>query len=88
MKRLIVVRHAKSSWEFNVPDHERPLNLRGENDAKVVSKQLVGKINPELILSSDAIRAKTTAKIFVSNLNINPKNISLNHELYDFSGTL
>lgn len=36
MKKLIIVRHAKSSWEHNLPDHERPLNQRGFNDADLV----------------------------------------------------
>lgn len=86
MKKLILMRHAKSSWEFNVSDHERPLKTRGYKDAELVSKYLVNEIKPELIMSSDALRAKTTAGIFVSNLNIGSKEIVLNHLLYDFSG--
>ena len=86
MKRLILVRHAKSSWEFNLPDHERPLNQRGNKDAKLVSKQLVDDIKPDRIFSSDALRAKTTAEIFVLNLTKCHKDIILNDALYDFSG--
>lgn len=87
MKKIIIVRHAKSSWEYNVIDHERPLNTRGENDAILVSKHLEAyKFRPDLILSSDAVRAKTTANIFMENLNFKEKKINLIHDLYDFSG--
>ncbi len=86
MKKIILVRHAKSSWEFNISDHERLLNSKGNNDAHKVSQAIYGKIKPELIVSSDAKRAKTTAEIFISNLKINPENLVLNNLLYDFSG--
>lgn len=87
MKNLILVRHAKSSWKHNVTDHERPLNKRGLNDAQKISNHLIKKgLNVELAWSSDAIRAKTTANIFISNLGISQEIFSLNHDLYDFSG--
>ena len=86
MKKLIVVRHAKSSWEHHVIDHERPLNDRGLDDAHKVSKYIKNKLNPDLVLSSDALRAKSTANIFISNLGIDTNKVHLNHDLYDFSG--
>lgn len=87
MKKLILVRHAKSSWEYDVIDHERPLKKRGFDDANLVSKYLSKeKLNVNLALSSDAVRAKTTAKIFIENLNIDQDKLHLVHELYDFSG--
>lgn len=87
MKKTILVRHAKSSWKHNVIDHERPLNERGYKDANLVSTNLKeSNLDINLVLSSDAIRAKTTANIFVSNLGIDSKIVHLNHELYDFSG--
>jgi phosphohistidine phosphatase len=87
MKRLYLVRHAKSSWEYDVSDHKRPLNKRGFKDANLVSKHLKNVIIfPELIISSDANRALTTANIFISNFGINEDDIKLEHELYDFSG--
>jgi len=88
MKKLILVRHAKSSWKYDVIDHQRPLKTRGYNDANLVSKFLNKKkhlIN--LVISSDAVRAKTTAKIFILNLNIDKNTVKFNHELYDFSGS-
>lgn len=87
MKRIILVRHAKSSWEYNVSDFERPLKPRGFKDINVISKEFINKLSPDLILSSDALRAKTTAEIFVLNICIDLNEIIFNHNLYDFSGT-
>ena len=87
MKTLYLVRHAKSSWEHDVIDHERPLNNRGFKDADLVSSHLKDTlVLPDLIMSSDAMRAKTTAMIFVKNLGINEDDIVLKQQLYDFSG--
>jgi phosphohistidine phosphatase len=87
MKKIIIVRHAKSSWEFDVSDFARPLNDRGIGDANMVSKELKSfLINPDLIMSSDALRAKNTCEIFISNLNIDKNILRFNHGLYDFSG--
>lgn len=87
MKKIIIVRHAKSSFKYNVIDHERPLNNRGYDDAHLLSKHLGNKkLNIDLVLSSDATRAKNTANIFISNLKINENLFILDHDLYDFSG--
>ena len=87
MKKLVLVRHAKSSWEHDVIDHQRPLKKRGFEDADLVSKSFKNQvIKADLVVSSDAIRAKTTAEIFISNLNIDESIVQLNHDLYDFSG--
>ncbi|XP_059658585.1 uncharacterized protein At3g52155, chloroplastic isoform X2 [Cornus florida] len=64
-RRLILLRHAKSSWEDrSLRDHERPLSKAGKADAVKVSHKLqeLGWI-PELILSSDAKRTRETLKI-------------------------
>ena len=87
MKHLYLVRHAKSSWEHDVSDHKRPLKKRGFNDAQLVSRHIKSLIRlPDLVFSSDAIRALTTANIFISNLGLNEDDIILNHDLFDFSG--
>lgn len=87
MKKLILVRHAKSSWKHNVIDHERPLNSRGNSDASLVSNYIKNKnLKIDKIVSSDAIRAKATALFFISNLNIDKNLLDFNHNLYDFSG--
>ncbi|TYA58861.1 SixA phosphatase family protein [Formosa maritima] len=87
MKKLILVRHAKSSWKENLNDHDRGLETRGFIDAELVSlkfKEL--NITPDLVLSSTAKRAKKTAEIFIKNLNFDQINFNLNEKLYDFSG--
>jgi phosphohistidine phosphatase len=87
MKKIIIVRHAKSSWEYNVIDHERPLNDRGEKDAKLVSQYMKShELDPDLILSSDAFRAKATCNIFIKTLNLDKSKVYFNHNLYDFAG--
>ncbi len=61
MKRLILMRHAKSSWKGNLPDIERPLNRRGEGDAPRVAAELVrlGWV-PQIVIYSQAVRASQT----------------------------
>ncbi|KAJ8562639.1 hypothetical protein K7X08_031091 [Anisodus acutangulus] len=64
-RRLILLRHAKSSWENrSIRDHDRPLSRAGQLDAIKVSQNLLklGWI-PQLILSSDALRTRETLKI-------------------------
>lgn len=87
MKIVYLVRHAKSSWEFDVIDHERPLNHRGLRDAPLVAAVVAAKMpKPDRLLSSDATRAKATAAIFAKAYNIPSDEIILNHRLYDFAG--
>lgn len=87
MKKIVLIRHAKSSWEYNVIDHERPLNSRGVNDAKNISKLLKNKqLDVDLILSSDAVRTQTTASIFITNLSLKNELLQLDYDLYDFEG--
>lgn len=89
MKKIIIVRHAKSSWKHNVIDHERPLNDRGLSDAALVSKHFKShNLLPDFLVSSDANRAKTTADIFIKNLEIPSNIVNYNHEVYDFSGEM
>ncbi len=88
MKNLYLVRHAKSSWEYDLSDHERPLNKRGLKDANLVSNHLKNNLDlPDLVISSDAVRAKTTATIFVDNLGISKDIFQLDNSLYDFGGS-
>ena len=64
MKTLTILRHAKSSWsDSSLPDHDRPLNARGERDAPMMAGRLrQAGIRPSLILCSSAARAGATAK--------------------------
>lgn len=64
MKRLTLLRHAKSSWDDPLlGDFDRPLNRRGENDAPAMGRRLrEAGARPSLILSSTAVRALATAR--------------------------
>jgi phosphohistidine phosphatase len=87
MKRLYLIRHAKSSWKEQVSDHERPLKKRGFSDAALVSKHTKDLFTvPDLILSSTAKRAKSTAVIFLEHWEISQRKLILSSDLYDFSG--
>ena len=87
MKQLILIRHAKSSWEHDVIDHQRPLKERGLKDAAIVSNALNKlDLSIDLVLSSDAMRTKMTLEIFKSKMSFNPEIVEFNHDLYDFSG--
>lgn len=64
MLHLLVLRHAKSSWaDEGLDDWQRPLNERGERDAPRVGELLREQsLLPDLIITSDAVRAETTAR--------------------------
>ncbi len=82
-----MVRHAKSSWKHDVIDHKRPLKKRGDNDAILVSNYVSKEVKkPNKIISSDAVRALTTAEYFKKAFNISEDDFVVNHNLYDFSG--
>ncbi|MGK0377857.1 MAG: phosphohistidine phosphatase [Patiriisocius sp.] len=87
MKTLYLTRHAKSSWKHDVIDHQRPLKIRGEKDAALVSKEVTKTmLAPAKIISSDAVRAFATANYFKDAFDISDSDFSVDHELYDFSG--
>lgn len=87
MKHLYLVRHAKSSWDdHTLSDLERPLNKRGKRDAPFMGKLLKKlKVNPDLILSSPAERAISTAKIFAEELDYPKKKILVYDDIYESS---
>lgn len=88
MKKLILVRHGKSSWDNNLPDEERPLKKRAYEDADVVIKALRHHFKEPLIMwSSYATRALTTAKIFKEQLEISKSDFVIQDELYTFNGS-
>lgn len=70
MKTLTIFRHAKSSWDSpELPDHDRPLNKRGERDAPAMGERLKDAgIRPSLIIGSPAIRAWQTARIVAKQI--------------------
>lgn len=84
MKKIILVRHAKSSWDNPfLNDHDRPLAARGIEDAPKMAKQLKKRgINPSLILSSTAVRAAETARITAKILDYPSEKISWEKDLF------
>nr|WP_321235267.1 histidine phosphatase family protein [uncultured Psychroserpens sp.] len=87
MKRIILIRHAKSSWEHQVGDRDRPLKKRGFKDAELVSNAFKGKfVEPDIVFSSPANRAFSTCEIFMKNLNIKTEKLNIAENLYDFGG--
>ncbi|MBU2927212.1 SixA phosphatase family protein [Winogradskyella psychrotolerans] len=87
MKEILLIRHGKSSWEFDVTDYYRPLKQRGKDDSMLVAQELLSKGNtPNVIFSSPATRALNTSKIFAKILEINEKEIIIIEDLYDFDG--
>ncbi|WP_335967194.1 histidine phosphatase family protein [Galbibacter sp. PAP.153] len=88
MKEITLVRHAKSSWEYEVNDKDRPLQERGINDAYMVANYLKGNFKaPDVVFSSPAIRALHTCIIVTGQLGIAPSKIHIEKRLYDFEGT-
>ena len=84
MKTLFLVRHAKSSWDnAALPDKERPLNDRGRRDAPKMGERLAKRdVKPDLILSSPAVRALSTAEIIAEKLDYRRKDIVVMERLY------
>jgi len=87
MKTLYLVRHAKSSWkDMTLADRNRPLNKRGKRDAPFMGKLMYEHgIFPEVLISSPALRALTTAKAFAKALNYPSERLLLNEQLYEAS---
>lgn len=87
MKTLVIIRHAKSSWDnISLSDFERPLNDRGLRDAPRMGKRLNEKeITPDLLLTSPAKRALTTCHFFADALQCPATSITTDPALYHAS---
>lgn len=81
MTTLVLVRHAKSDWgDPRIDDHDRPLNRRGLRDAPILARRLAGTgLHLDALLSSTALRARTTASFFGTALGLEPE---LDADLY------
>ncbi len=84
MKKLWVVRHAKSSWDSaGLQDAKRPLLEKGiERTKRIITYLRRYQDRPELILSSQAVRAYETAKIFAIGLDYPVEKISVEPDIY------
>ena len=86
MKKLLLLRHGKSSWDNpDLADHERPLTNRGKESASIIGKFLKKEnLIPDLIISSTAKRANKTADI-ISKKSGYDKKIFQSEALYNGS---
>ena len=84
VKDLILVRHAKSSWKDPaLRDHERPLNKRGKRDAPEMGERLARRgYDPDLMVSSSAVRALKTARRVAGKLAYSREGIAVEDRLY------
>lgn len=84
MKTLILVRHAKSSWDTaGLSDFDRPLNERGKKDAPEMAARLKEKdLEIDCFVSSPAKRAKKTARYFAEAFDLKKDDICLLDQLY------
>lgn len=86
MKKLTLVRHGKSSWDNDLPDHKRPLKKRAFKDAEVVLDSFQHYYTePAMFWTSPAVRAHTTAKLFKERLEVSDENFKVVDDLYTFN---
>ncbi len=88
MRLLYLVRHAKSSWEHpGLRDFDRPLNDRGHRDAPQMARFLKERkgVQPDLLVSSPAKRALTTARYFAEVFGIAEADIVQETDIYEAS---
>ncbi len=88
MKTLVLLRHAKSSWDYPFDDIDRPLSFNGINRVKkMVSNNKLIFTKTDLIYSSIANRASHTALILLRLINFHSSKIILSNKLYTFSAS-
>jgi phosphohistidine phosphatase len=83
VKSVLIMRHGKSSWrDAQIPDHDRPLKKRGRRDARRVGQLLVDEgLEPDLVLSSTAERARHTAELVAETCHLDDA-VFLDESLY------
>ncbi|QNA44181.1 SixA phosphatase family protein [Lacibacter sediminis] len=84
MKSLLLIRHAKSSWDNPTQnDFDRPLNARGLKDAPMMAQRLLErKIKIDAFISSPAVRAKQTCSLFMQTFKVDETIMQLQSQLY------
>jgi len=85
MKKLILLRHAKSSWnDPSLTDYDRPLNQRGRENAPLMGRRLAGRqCFPQRIISSPARRAGKTARLIAEELDYDKHSIDYEPRIYE-----
>jgi phosphohistidine phosphatase len=84
VKRIFLIRHAKAVKDIpGIYDIERPLSPKGYSQAKLISSALFqSKYVPELIITSPAVRAYSTALILFNQFALKPSHLSISSNLY------
>jgi len=83
MKTLYIIRHAKSSWNFDLPDKHRPLGLKGRRDVQKVGRELsMNENTPDKIITSPASRALYTALYVADDWGYPENDIEIDDRLY------
>lgn len=87
MKRVFLIRHAKSSWsDPGLTDFDRPLNNRGYSDGPLMARKLAEKVGGvDCIYSSTAKRAIETTNFFVEEQQFNFSELIMEDQLYHAS---
>lgn len=87
MKRLTLIRHAKSSWDHpELSDFDRPLNKRGKRNAPEMGQRLAGHgLRPDLVVSSPARRALDTARVIAEAIGYPADAIRQDPNIYEAS---
>ena len=85
VKDVCLVRHAKSSWDQpGMDDYSRPLDARGLRDGPLMAQKM-HELNlvPDLIITSGAKRARSTAEFFRKEFDLGPEKFIVNDKLYE-----
>ena len=87
MKKLILIRHAKSSWkDMSLADFNRPLNGRGKSDGPLMASYLSNRFdNFDFLHSSSSVRTFETSKYFIEQIQFGE--IQYDDSLYHCSAT-
>ncbi|AJT42128.1 SixA phosphatase family protein [Psychromicrobium lacuslunae] len=83
LKRLVLMRHAKSDYPRGVADHDRPLAARGHAEARLAGQWLLAHNVPDFILCSSALRARQSCTWVCTELADLAPTPKLEDDLYD-----
>ena len=85
MKRLVVLRHAKSDWPVGVADRDRPLGRRGQRDAPAAGRWIAEHVGvPDAVWCSPARRTKETWELLAAQLGGTPP-VEFDERIYEAS---
>jgi len=84
IKELLLLRHAKSDWKTDTTDFYRPLNKRGKQNAQQIGLWLAEQqLIPDLIISSPATRALTTAEMVCDAMGLPTTAVQTEQSIYE-----